>query len=572
MENKFDFGRTAFYYAAMKEEGRMAYQALYRKWRPMRFDDVVGQEHVTTTLKNEIKHAHVAHAYLFTGTRGTGKTSTAKIFSRAVNCLHPEDGNPCNQCDVCKGILEERILDIVEIDAASNTGVENIREIIDQGRYSATVSKNRVYIIDEVHMLSQGAFNALLKTLEEPPSDVIFILATTEIHKVPATILSRCQRFDFKTITAGDIAGRIRYILEQEGITADDEAVDYVAYLGDGSMRDALSILDQCLAFKQNGLTYADVVGVVGALDDSYLFDIAAKMAKQDTAGVLEAFASCIADGRNTDYFVESLLAVFRDMLMYQIAGEQPGMSGKRAQGVARMSELYTREQTLHSIEVLNDLLVNLRFSASPRVLIEVALIKLSQPQLDESSGALLARLSKLEHTVSSGSLTFVQHTEQQPPVTEDESDDLPWPTDGDIPPVADGESVPLAEEKQPTGEPDAPDTNAVQAAANWKDVIDGIMQSGNLMLFTDIFKTTAYLRDNMLYICFDDAQKRDRIMKKEQLALVQQQVRAVFGCEMPIKCVLESEVEPSQAAVDVFEKLTKFQEQFPENVKLDEN
>ncbi len=550
----------------------MAYQALYRKWRPMRFDDVVGQEHVTTTLKNEIKHAHIAHAYLFTGTRGTGKTSTAKIFSRAVNCLRPEDGNPCNQCDVCRGILEERILDIVEIDAASNTGVENIREIIDQGRYCATVSKNRVYIIDEVHMLSQGAFNALLKTLEEPPADVIFILATTEIHKVPATILSRCQRFDFKAITAADIAGRIRYILEQEGISADDGAVDYIAYLGDGSMRDALSILDQCLAFKENGLTYEDVVGVVGALDDTYLFDIAARIAKQDTAGTLEAFSKCISDGRNADYFVESLLGVFRDILMYQIAGEQPDMSRKRMQGVARISGLYTREQTLHSIEVLSDLLSALRFSASPRVLIEVALIKLSQPQLDESGGALLARLSKLENAVPLGGAAYVQHSAVQ--ASSQEGEDLPWPADGE---ALDAAAKPVSAEKKdkPTvsgNEENVQKEENVQPAANWKDVIDGVMKSGNLMLFTDLFKTTAYLQGDVLYVCFDDAQKRDRTMQKDHLALVQQQVRTVFGTDLPVKCVLESEREPAGGPVDVFEKLTKMQERFPDNVKLDEN
>ena len=248
----------------------MAYQALYRKWRPMVFDDVIGQQHITETIKNEIIGNKISHAYLFTGTRGTGKTSMAKIFSRAVNCLNPQNGNPCNECDICKGILSERVLDVVEIDAASNTGVDNIRDIIEQTKYATAQSKYRVYIIDEVHMLSDGAFNALLKTLEEPAKGVIFILATTEIHKVPATIMSRCQRFDFKTINVTDIVSRIKYILKNEGILADDEALEYVAQLGDGSMRDALSILDQCLAFKENDLTYADVVDTVGAIDDTF--------------------------------------------------------------------------------------------------------------------------------------------------------------------------------------------------------------------------------------------------------------------------------------------------------------
>lgn len=558
----------------------MAYQALYRKWRPMRFDDVVGQEHVTTTIKNEIKNAHVAHAYLFTGTRGTGKTSTAKIFSRAVNCLHPEDGNPCNECDVCRGILDESILDIVEIDAASNTGVENIREIIDQGRYSATVSKNRVYIIDEVHMLSTGAFNALLKTLEEPPTDVIFILATTEIHKVPATILSRCQRFDFKTITAADIAGRIRYILEQEGIRADDEAIDYVAYLGDGSMRDALSILDQCLAFRSNDLTYADVVGVVGALDDGYLFGMAKQMAAHDTAGLMAAFGQCISDGRNTDYFVESLLSVFRDVLMVQMAGAQPGMSAKRTDGVTELAKVFTKEESLHAIEVLSSLLVDLRFSASPRVLIEVALIKLSQPQLDESSGGILARLSRLEDAAASGALA-VQPQERAAAVPEAkaQAEDLPWPTDEDAPPVI-GDTAEMAAQEivapiqdNAAASPEAQAASAI-AAANWKDVIDGLMKSGNLTLYMDLFQTSVTLQGDTLCIQFSDKDKCSRVAKKEALEVVRGQVQAVYGRDMPIRCVMDTAEQMAQPGqgTDIFGQIAQIQAQFPENVKLDEN
>lgn len=555
----------------------MAYQALYRKWRPMRFDDVVGQEHVTTTIKNEIAHGAVAHAYLFTGTRGTGKTSTAKIFSRAVNCLHPENGNPCNQCEICRGILDESILDIVEIDAASNTGVENIREIIDQGRYSATVSKNRVYIIDEVHMLSQGAFNALLKTLEEPPAGVIFILATTEIHKVPATILSRCQRFDFKTITAADIAGRIRYILQQEGIAADDEAIDYVAYLGDGSMRDALSILDQCLAFRQDGLTYADVVRVVGALDDGYLFQMAKQIAAGDTAGVLAAFGQCISDGRNTDYFVESLLSVFRDVLMVQLAGAQPGMSAKRASGAAELAGIFTKEETLHCITVFSELLTELRFSSSPRVLIEVALIKLSQPRLDDSSGGVLARLSRLEDAAASGKLAAAPQMHAEPAAEEPE--DLPWPTDEDVPLQTENGNLEQAPEES-AGQP-SPEEAAASAiaAANWKDVVDALMRNGHLTLYMDLFQTTVALQGEVLYIRFADRDKRDRIARKETLALVQEQVHAVYGRALSVQCVLESEAGilpgktgDSAETGDIFGQLAQIKAQFPENVKLDEN
>jgi len=279
----------------------VAYQALYRKWRPMRFDDVVGQSHITDTIRSEITSDRLAHAYLFTGTRGTGKTTTAKILSRAVNCISPTDGNPCNECEVCKAILSETCLDVREIDAASNTGVDNIRDIFSQINYVATMGKYKVYIIDEVHMLSKGAFNALLKTLEEPPAHVIFILATTELRLIPATILSRCQRFDFKTISISDIVANLRHILSGEGIEATDEALEYVAYLGDGSMRDSLSILDQCLSFSENKLTLEKVTDVVGAVDDKILYEFASDVAKNDTVSALRRFNDCISNGKNFD-------------------------------------------------------------------------------------------------------------------------------------------------------------------------------------------------------------------------------------------------------------------------------
>jgi len=234
----------------------MAYQALYRKWSPLTFDDVIGQSHITQTLVNEIVHNRIAHAYLFCGTRGTGKTSTAKIFSRAINCLNNHNGNPCNECEICKGILDGSNMDVVEIDAASNNGVDNIREIRDEVAYAPSKSKYKVYIIDEVHMLSSGAFNALLKTLEEPPSHVIFILATTESHKIPATILSRCQRFDFKRISTDDVVNRLKQIIQKDHINIDDKGLRLIARVSDGSMRDALSILDQCIAFGEQTITY----------------------------------------------------------------------------------------------------------------------------------------------------------------------------------------------------------------------------------------------------------------------------------------------------------------------------
>ncbi|HQA57033.1 MAG TPA: DNA polymerase III subunit gamma/tau, partial [Acetivibrio sp.] len=267
----------------------MAYLALYRKWRPLVFEDVVEQEHVVKTLRNSINTGRIAHAYLFSGTRGTGKTTMAKIFSRAVNCLNPKDGDPCNECEICKGILNGSLLDVIEIDAASNNGVDNVRELRDEVVYTPSKAKYKVYIIDEVHMLSTGAFNALLKTLEEPPSHVIFILATTEPHKLPATILSRCQRFDFRRISVDSIAKRIEYIAGESGVDIKEDASRLIAKLSDGALRDAISILDQCISLGNKELTYEDVLKVVGLVTDTFIVEVVDNIKNQDVGKVLEA-------------------------------------------------------------------------------------------------------------------------------------------------------------------------------------------------------------------------------------------------------------------------------------------
>lgn len=289
----------------------MAYQALYRKWRPRTFDDVIGQPYVVSTLKNEILSGKTAHAYLFCGTRGTGKTSCAKIFARAINCLHPKDGNPCNECEICRGALDGSIMDITEIDAASNNGVDNIREIRDEVSYSAAQAKYKIYIIDEVHMLSGGAFNALLKTLEEPPPYVVFILATTEAHKLPATITSRCQRFDFKRISVHDIVIRLREITTAEGVSADIEALELVARLADGAMRDALSILDQCISALTDKITVEGVNAVMGVAPDEAVAKMVSAIADKDNAALLSALSDVVRDGKDVSQFIDTLIRRF---------------------------------------------------------------------------------------------------------------------------------------------------------------------------------------------------------------------------------------------------------------------
>ena len=297
----------------------MSYQALYRKWRPQTFEDVQGQDHIVTTLKNQIRLGRVGHAYLFCGTRGTGKTSVAKIFAKAVNCLQPVDGSPCGECAMCRAIQSQTLMNVIEIDAASNNGIDNIREIRDEVEYSPTEGRYKVYIIEEVHMLSIGAFNALLKTLEEPPEYVIFILATTEAHKIPVTILSRCQRYDFRRITVDTITGRLTELAEKENLDVEEKALRYIARAADGSMRDALSLLDQCIAFYLNErLTYDHVLDILGAVDTTVFSRLLRSVLDQDIAGALKLIEDVVVQGRELGQFVTEFTWYLRNLMLVQ--------------------------------------------------------------------------------------------------------------------------------------------------------------------------------------------------------------------------------------------------------------
>jgi len=556
----------------------MAYQALYRKWRPLTFDDVVGQEHITTTLRREIAEGRVAHAYLFTGTRGTGKTSTAKIFSRAVNCLHPHNGNPCNECEICTGILDESILDVVEMDAASNTGVENIRSVIEQVQYAAAVSRYRVYIIDEVHMLSTGAFNALLKTLEEPPAHVIFILATTEIHKVPATILSRCQRFDFKTITGVDIANRLEYILSQENIRADKDALSYVAHLGDGSMRDSLSILDQCLAFCGNDLTYTQVADIVGALDDSHLFSLAKMIAAGDVAGTIKQFDECMAEGRNCDHFVSGLLDVYRELLMAAVTGIYGGYSPRHTALLEETAGLYTKERLLYCIDVLSALLSEIKSAVSVRVMIEVALIKLANPALDDSNAALLARIAELEQKMVCGVPTCTVPVAQPvKPQKEPIEEELPpWDTDEFVPPeqVDYPEVLPAtpAVQEEPMQAQEGT-SDAARVVDNWKDVMNSVSAGGALTLYMSLFGAKPYAKSNQLVLLFEREDQAKNMSKPENMELLCKHIVSVTGVGVPVVCEcgeLPTESEQQTQSGDIFSNIEEFSRKFPKNIHVD--
>lgn len=379
----------------------MSYTALYRKWRPLSFEDVKGQDPIVQTLKNQITSDRIGHAYLFCGTRGTGKTSIAKIYARAVNCEHPKDGSPCNQCPTCQAILSGSSMNVVEIDAASNNGVENIRDIRDQVQYPPTEGRFRVYIIDEVHMLSIGAFNALLKTLEEPPSYVIFILATTEVHKIPITILSRCQRYDFKRISLETIAARLRELTQAEKIEVEDKALMYVAKAADGSLRDGLSLLDQCAAFHYGKvLTYDNVLEVLGAVDAGVFSQMFNGVVEGRTRDCICSLEEIVIQGRELGQFVTDLIWYMRNLLLIQSTDDVEGLIDMSEENIKQLKEDAARADgsaLMRYIRVFSELSNQLRYASQKRVLVEVALIKLTRPAMEPNLDAILQRLGDLE-------------------------------------------------------------------------------------------------------------------------------------------------------------------------------
>ncbi len=385
----------------------MSYTALYRKWRPTGFKDVKGQDHIVRTLKNQITSNRIGHAYLFCGTRGTGKTSIAKIFARAVNCENPLDGSPCGQCRTCKNIASGSSLNVVEIDAASNNGVENIRDIREQVQYPPTEGRYRVYIIDEVHMLSTGAFNALLKTLEEPPSYVVFILATTEVHRIPITVLSRCQRYDFKRITIQTLTDRLKELSLAEQIQVEEKALAYIAKAADGSMRDALSLLDQCVAFHfGETLTYDHVLDILGAVDTAIFSRMFRAVAEEKTRDCICQLEELVLQGRELGQFVTDFTWYLRNLLLLQASDDAEDlldMSSDNKKLLEEDARMTDGETLMRYIRVFSELSNQIRYAAQKRVLVELAFIKLTKPQMEHNYDSIIERLNKIEEQLEEG-------------------------------------------------------------------------------------------------------------------------------------------------------------------------
>ena len=490
------------------------YTALYRKWRPQTFADVIGQNHITETLKNEIITGRLSHAYLFIGSRGTGKTTCARILAKAVNCPHVHEGEPCNACEVCKSIDAGTALDITEIDAASNNGVDNIRDLREQANFNPSETKYRVYIIDEVHMLSQGAFNALLKTLEEPPAHVKFILATTEAHKMPATILSRCQRFDFKRIGAEDMSERLLYIAEEEGISLTLEAAHLISRLSDGAMRDALSIMDQCIATGKE-IDTALVGEVCGIADRAYLADTAGALLKGDSTKLLQVIETLYENACDMERYCTELIHFFRNIMVTRSVKNPEKMiicSDEEMQSIRRYAEKFTLPACLAVIDALQQTQAQIKAGVHGRTAMEMVLIKLASPDMDARDESVLKRLAALEQAVQSGAVVQAapQHIEAPaqpqaaPAAVEPPAEQPEPPAEEPEAPAPVSEATPPAPEEQDAPEPVAEaEPEQEPALANlrqWPEILQELF-TRNRLAWTILNGTTAKAVGNTVIV-----------------------------------------------------------------------
>ena len=499
------------------------YQVLYRKWRPHRFEDVVGQPHVTRTLQNELKNGRINHAYLFTGSRGTGKTTCAKILAKAVNCLNLKDGDPCGECENCRGIDDGSILDVVEMDAASNRGIDDIRDVIDEAQFSPARAKYRVYIVDEVHMLTEPAFNALLKTLEEPPKHVIFILATTEVHKLPQTILSRCQRFDFHRIAPEAICARLSYVAQQEGATIDDDAARMIAAVSDGAMRDALSLMDRCLGWGSD-ITAEIVRKIAGLTRKDYLFELASACINKNTAKALETLSGLHQESKDMARLCDELIDHFRALMLIKTTRKPRDfvlMSDEEFEDAQLQADYLSLGEIIYIMEVLQNAYKRMGKGNSNKTELETAMVKLSSPELEGTTEALVARISALEKAVKTGITVSAEpapeavkkpkppkpKTPEPEPMIEAQpeppqiTEELPPPPFEDEIPKEEPKSAPAP--KVPKVDTDELYRNAVPFR-QWPEVVENIMKYSRA-IGSAFSNTKSYISGNYLLIDADN-------------------------------------------------------------------
>ena len=508
------------------------HKALYRVYRPKTFEDVVGQEHIVKTLKNQIRNSNIGHAYLFSGTRGTGKTSTAKIFARAVNCLNPINEEPCNKCEICVDTLNDNIMDIVEIDAASNNSVDDIRELRESVKYTPSKAKYKVYIIDEVHMLSQGAFNALLKTLEEPPSYVIFILATTEPHKIPATILSRCQRFDFKRVSSKDIANRMAYICEKENIEAEEKALSLIARNSQGALRDALSILDQCMSFGNEIIEYNDVIELLGTVNIDELFELSQAIINENTKKTLQILNEFIIWGKDIRNLMNDLIDQFRNLMVCKVSKDLDEIISLPEENIEKLKEqakTININDLIRILNILSETQDSMKSSSNTRILAEVTMMKIAQPMFDESKEALIKRIENLEQIVESGNIKVVAVKNESKSSLNNINEELN-----------------NQEEEQDIIYEEVKSEDVKLVEASWKKIIGKIKDDKKPSIYALLKEVSSfYVKENALFIIFNDnfSFARSRLSSEETIKYVEQVIREVLNRSFHLKIYLKSEI-----------------------------
>ena len=532
----------------------LTYTALYREWRPKTFNDVVGQEHITTTLKNQILNNRIAHAYLFCGTRGTGKTSTAKVFAKALNCLNLKEGEPCNECEMCRKINEGLAIDVTELDAASNNGVDKIRDIIDDVKYPPQESKYKVYIMDEVHMLSAGAVNAFLKTLEEPPNNVIFILATTDPQKLPITILSRCQRFDFKRINNSEITARLKKIIDDQNMLADDKSLNLIARVSDGAMRDSLSILDQAISMGNGNVDYNTVVSMLGLVTNEHLFNLTNAVIQRNVEKSIKVIEDVIYSGKDIYLFIKDLISHYRNLLMAKVTHnpeEVLDMSEENIELIKEQSSRLRAEEIMRCIRILQEAEKNAKLSKQGRLYCELAIIKMCKIEYDTSSEVMLTRLNKLEESLRNGSIKVSTVVPQ-----ENNSKDV---KKKDIVISKQESNINQNEDSYITGNSDSKITiNDVQKA--WRDILEGF-KARRAMVIGSLLQTgrPVSCSNGIVTVEFEQQYKfgRDRLSESKNTPIINEVFSEILKENIKVNFVVEEGNKIGKSTEDILrEKL----------------
>ncbi len=549
----------------------MAHIALYRSWRPQTFQDMVGQKHIVQTLQNSLKEGRITHAYLFSGPRGTGKTSAAKILAKAVNCVHGPAAEPCNECPACVRITEGSVMDVVEIDAASNRGVEEIRDIRDKVKYAPTEVRRKVYIIDEVHMLTTEAFNALLKTLEEPPGHVMFVLATTEPHRLPATIVSRCQRFDFRRVPLEEQVARLQFICGREQITAEPDALQYIARLSDGGMRDALSLLDQIISFTGAHITYEDVLSITGGMASEQFAELAAAVQNRDVGAVLELIDSMMQEGKSAERCIENVMHYFRDVLMLKMVPDSRAITERIVDrdGMLRIAGQFSNERIFQIIDILNHYQVEMKYASQPQTLFEVAMMKIcsigaGEPEpkpadngVSEELTRLSRKLERLEQQLAelakAGASPGSAANEPSPPAADRRPANKPL----DLRKGAVKLEPFLAEKEKPAFK---------QVLSRWSQVLSQVKERKITVHAWLVDGEPVSATEDAVLVAFKNTIHRETTEKPANKQLIEQVLAEIFG--KPLKLATVMQKEWKEAAADAPEEQKSFLQLEPEDVQ----